>query len=243
MPKPIFLSSCSINSEISLHNILKLLHIKNENDLNRKKCQMKTTQMILWWSFYPYWRKMNLKKSEGTVLELSACFRNVMQNLALPLAFHTLSATLATLRLKDETEKKKKRRPFPPRLIKSSQIIQPDLQIVQMDVEPLMGACWFTLENSCSSVMLKHRPSQCPTLLCCHFCGLLLGECVGLFIDSSKLEFKSLLRRPPEVYWFMNYRISNRRMTLCYKSSHSLVGQNLCSGVINNVKIISIHRF
>lgn len=55
---------------------------------------------------------MNLKKSEGTVLELSACFRNVMQNLALPLAFHTLSATLATLRLKDETEKKKKEDPF-----------------------------------------------------------------------------------------------------------------------------------
>lgn len=48
---------------------------------------------------------MNVKKSEGTVPELSACFHNVMQNLALPLTFHALSAPLATLSLKDEIEK------------------------------------------------------------------------------------------------------------------------------------------
>lgn len=49
---------------------------------------------------------MSLKRSEGTVPEFSACFHNVMQNLALPLAFHTLSAALATQRLKDEIGKK-----------------------------------------------------------------------------------------------------------------------------------------
>lgn len=51
---------------------------------------------------------MNLKKSRGTATELSACCCNkVMQNLALPLACHTVSVTLAILSLKDEKEKKK----------------------------------------------------------------------------------------------------------------------------------------
>lgn len=157
MPKPILLSSCSINSETSLHNILKFLHIKNENDLNRKKWQMKTTEMMSWWSFYPYWRKMNLKKSEGRVPELSACFHNVMQDLPLPLAFHTLSATLATLSLKDEIEKKRTKPSFPPWLIKSAQIIWPDRWIMKMDMEPLIRACWFTLGNS---LFFSHAKAQ-----------------------------------------------------------------------------------
>lgn len=51
---------------------------------------------------------MNLKKYRGTATELSACYCNeAMQNLALPLACHTVSATLAILTLKDEKKKKK----------------------------------------------------------------------------------------------------------------------------------------
>lgn len=53
---------------------------------------------------------MNLKKYRGTATELSACYCNeAMQNLALPLACHTVSATLAILSLKDEKKKIEKK--------------------------------------------------------------------------------------------------------------------------------------
>lgn len=109
---------------------------------------------------------MNLKKYRGTATELSACYCNeAMQNLALPLACHTVSATLAILSLKDE--KKKIEKKFSSRicLICSYHLAR------SLGGESGHGAIDQGLpilhfwRIYCSSVLLKHRLSQCSTLL------------------------------------------------------------------------------